>query len=108
MKKVLLSVLLTAFFLVSYAQEKRIAQVQKDLKEHTQADTFRVNRLNELPGLFTIPPGKADSMANEALSISRKLHYSEGEVESLVRAGLAAYQKNNLAQAHALLQQAIT
>ena len=92
---------------MSYGQEQRIKQIEKDLKEHTQQDTFRVNRLTELPVLITLPIGKLDTMATEALSISRKLHYSEGEVEALSLAVRIAYRKNNLPQALALAQQAI-
>ena len=108
MKKALVALLLVTFFQASYAQESRIKQVQKDLKEHTQLDTLRVNRLNELPNLMTVPADKLDTMANEALFISRKLHYSEGEVEALIQLAQATYQNNNLPQAHTLSLQAIT
>jgi two-component system, NtrC family, sensor kinase len=108
MKKVAVFILLITLFVKSYAQEARITQVQRDLKLHSQADTLRVNRLNELPNLITLSVGKADTMANEALQISRKLRYTEGEVESLIQLGMVTYQKNNLPQARAILQQAIT
>lgn len=108
MKKAAAFILLTTLFAKSYGQELRIKQVEKDIKEHTAADTLRVNRLNELLNLITLPVGKADTMANEALSISRKLHFTEGEVESLIQVGTVTYQKNNLPKARAILQQAIT
>ncbi len=108
MRKVTLSVLLISLFIIAYGQEQRIKQVEKDIKEHTRQDTLRVNRLNELPILTPLPTGRLDTMANEALSISRKLHYREGEVESLIWLARVAYRKNNLPQARALYQQAIT
>ncbi|MFB9843720.1 ATP-binding protein [Mucilaginibacter ginsenosidivorans] len=107
MKKALVALLLTIVSGLCYAQEARIKQVQKDLKEHTQADTLRVNRLNELPSLMTLPIATADSMANEALAISRKLHYEDGEAEALIIMSRLTYRKNNLPQARVLLQQAI-
>ncbi|HTI58855.1 ATP-binding protein [Mucilaginibacter sp.] len=108
MKKAVIILLLTIFSIAARAQEARIKQVQKDLKEHTQADTFRVNRLNELPGLITLPADRVDSMANEALAISRKLHYDDGEAESMITLARLTYRKNNLPQSRVLMQQAIT
>jgi two-component system, NtrC family, sensor kinase len=108
MKKAIILALLVMPFIRSYGQELRIKKVEQDLKEHTAADTLRVNRLNELPNLITLPIGKQDTMADEALSISRKLNYQEGEVEALISKGRVIYRKNNLPQAIALMQQAIT
>jgi len=108
MKKAIILTLSVALFITSYGQELRIKKVQQDLKEHTTADTLRVNRLNELPNLITLPVGKLDTMANEALSISQKLNYPEGEVEALLHVASATYQKNNIQQARALMQQAVT
>ena len=108
MKKAITLTLLISLFVNSYGQELRIKKVQQDLKEHTAADTLRVNRLNELPNLITLPVGKSDTMADEALSISRKLHYQDGEIEALLQKGRVTYRKNNLPGAMALMQQAIT
>ncbi len=108
MKKVLLFLTFITCSILSYGQELRIKQIEKDIKEHTQQDTLRVNRLNELPVLITLPIGKLDTMASEALAISRKLHYSEGEVEALIQVERVAYRKNNLPRALALAQQTIT
>jgi len=108
MRKVTLSILLSSLFITTYGQKQRIKQVEKDIKEHTKPDTLRVNRLDELPNLIALPTGRLDTIAYEALSISRKLHYSEGEVESLLWMARVAYRKNDLPQAHALYQQAIT
>jgi len=108
MKKALVLLALISCFTRAYSQEQRIKKVEQDIKEHTQADTLRVNRLNELPFLITLPVGKVDTMANEALSISRNLHYEEGEVEALIILGRATYRKNNLPLAFTLTQQAIT
>jgi len=107
MKKVIALLALIAGFTHVYGQELRIKKVEQDLKEHKQADTLRVNRLNELPRLITLPVDRLDTMGNEALSISRKLHYNEGEIEALLNVARVTYRKNNIPQAHVLMQQAV-
>ncbi|MDB5134733.1 MAG: tetratricopeptide repeat protein [Mucilaginibacter sp.] len=110
MKKALVAlfIVLTTCFARSYGQEQRIKKVQQLIKEHTKQDTFRVNRLNELPRLIILPTGELDTMATEALSISRKLHYDEGVVEALISKARATYRENNLSKALTLMRQAIT
>jgi len=107
MKRTIIFLSLIACFTRLYAQEQRVKIVEHDLKTHKQQDTLRVNRLNELQNLITLPVGKLDSMANEALSISRKLHYNEGEAESLVALARATFRKNDQRQARSLLDQSI-
>jgi two-component system NtrC family sensor kinase len=107
MKRTIIFLSLIACFTRLYAQEQRVKIVEHDLKTHKQQDTLRVNRLNELQNLITLPVGKLDSMANEALSISRKLHYYEGEAESLIALARATFRKNDQRQARSLLDQSI-
>jgi len=107
MKRTIIFLSLIACFTRLYAQEQRVKIVEHDLKTHKQQDTLRVNRLNELQNLITLPVGKLDSMANEALSISRKLHYNEGEAESLIALARATFRKNDQRQARSLLDQSI-
>ena len=107
MKRTIIFLTLIACFTRLYAQEQRVKIVEHDLKTHKQQDTLRVNRLNELQNLITLPVGKLDSMANEALSISRKLHYNEGEAESLIALAKATFRKNDQRQARSLLDQSI-
>ena len=99
MKRTIIFLSLIACFTRLYAQEQRVKIVEHDLKTHKQQDTLRVNRLNELQNLITLPVGKLDSMANEALSISRKLHYNEGEAESLIALARAKPNELNVALA---------
>ena len=108
MKRTIIFLTLIACFTRLHAQEQRVKIVEQDLKTHKQQDTLRVNRLNELQGLIVLPLGKADSMANEALSISRKLNYNEGEVESLIALARVIVRKNDQRQARALIEQSIT
>lgn len=108
MKKALVLLTLIACFRGAYSQEQRIKKVEQDIKQHTKADTLRVNRLNELPGLVMLPVAKADSIVNEALFISRKLGYQEGEIKAMLNLARLTYRKNNLPEARALIEQAIT
>jgi len=107
MKRIIIFLIFITYFIRLYGQEQQVKIVERDLKAHTQQDTLRVNRLNELQDLITLPVGKADSMANEALSISRRLHYSEGEVEALIALSRAMVRKNDHGQAKTLLDQSI-
>lgn len=107
MKRTVILLLLIACVTRLYAQEQRVKIVEQDLKTHNQQDTLLVNRLNELQNLITLPLGKADSMGNEALSISRRLKYTEGEIESLIALARVLVRKNDQQQARALLDQSI-
>jgi tetratricopeptide (TPR) repeat protein len=107
MKKTIIFLTLIACITRLYAQEQSVKIVEQDLKNHKQQDTLRVNRLTELQNLITVPLAKADSMANEALSISKKLNYKEGEVESLIALSRVIYRKNDQKQARTLLEQSI-
>jgi len=107
MKRTIIFLTLVACITRLYAQEQRVKIVEQDLKNHKQQDTLRVNRLTELQNLITVPLAKADSMANEALSISKKLNYKEGEVESLIALSRVIYRKNDQKQARTLLEQSI-
>jgi signal transduction histidine kinase/tetratricopeptide (TPR) repeat protein len=107
MKKALVPLVLIVCLTRAYSQEQRIKKIEQDIKTHKQQDTLRVNRLNELQSLFTLPLSQADSVAKEALSVSRKLHYDEGEVESLIALSRVIYRKNDQPKARALLDQSI-
>lgn len=107
MKRTIIFLILIACFTRPYAQEQRVKIVEQDLKTHKQQDTLRVNRLIELQNLITVPSPKLDSIANEALSISKKFNYKEGEVESLIALSRVAFRKNDQPRAKALIEQSI-
>jgi signal transduction histidine kinase len=107
MKKTIILLLLITYFSGLYAQEQRIKIVEQDLKTHKQQDTLRVNRLNELPTLLILPISRLDSITNEALSVSQKLHYPEGEAEALINTSRATYRKNNIPLATDQLNRAL-
>jgi two-component system, NtrC family, sensor kinase len=108
MKKflIILSILLYAF--QSYAQKNRLKELQQQLKAHPQADTVRVNRLIAITKLTGVSMGMLDTVSNEALSISKNLGYQQGQVLALLAAGNVKYQKNDIPQSFALMQQALS
>lgn len=107
MRLLLLTLLLLIFFQQGWTQDAQIETLQQQLARHTQQDSFRVNRLNELASLL-LSPGRRDSIASEALFISKKIQYPKGEGYALVNLALAKRQKGERAQAFLLLQQAET
>ncbi|HEY2582819.1 MAG TPA: tetratricopeptide repeat protein [Mucilaginibacter sp.] len=109
MKKFLLLFLFVLFHLNFFGQEIQIKKLDKQLKDHPQADTFRVNRLNELGTLFRligVSNERFEATANQALSISRKIGYATGEGYALVNLGWINSQKGEHQQAFIMLQQA--
>ena len=99
--------LLICSSLYAFGQEQKIKLLQQQLMHHPQADTFRVNRLNELGMITSLPSGKVDTLATEALAISRKLGYSEGEGYALINQGQALFNEGHRDKALALVNQAL-
>ena len=87
-----------------FAQDD-VSKLENQLKQHTEQDTFRVNRLNELGRVTSLSPDHIDSIANEALSISKKINYPAGEGYALINLASVKSQKDKPA-AFAMLQQA--
>ncbi|HTE00873.1 MAG TPA: tetratricopeptide repeat protein [Mucilaginibacter sp.] len=107
MNKVLTCFLLAVCFVRAYGQEHQIKQLEKQLKDHPQADTFRVNRLNELANVASISPGKSDTLSTEAITISRNIGYPTGEGFGLVYKGFAAFLLGHREQMPALQKRAL-
>lgn len=107
MKKALLFFLAISFiFLRASGQEKLIGKLEQQLKIHPQADTFRVNRLNLLCELPSISTGKQDTLSSEALALSQKLNYYDGEVFALVNQALLRRQQGYRDKGFAALNRA--
>lgn len=90
-------------FLAATAQKNRLYDLQKQLANHPQRDTFRVNRLTDIAFIPDWSTYCRDSAANEGLLLSRQLNYREGEAHSLV----ALAQTKDQAQAIDLIKQAL-
>lgn len=89
------------------AQSFQIESLRKEIREHPQQDTLRVNRLNAL--CLAVPRIDAEEMeqsANEALLISQKLKYAAGEGYAWTGKAMAAYLSGNRETAFALLNRA--
>src|SRR5258705_1120014 len=88
------------------AQGLRSEKIKKELSQHPQQDTFRVNRLNDLVLVVDMPPGEIQKLAEEALIISRKLNYVPGEGYALINLGHANNLLGKKEEATRLIQSA--
>ena len=94
MKKTVLFCLLAGLSHLSMAQKATIDSLWRVLRSHKEADTFRVNRLNDLTNIWGLPINQYDSLASEALTLSRKLAYTQGESRALYTRGMLQYSMN--------------
>ena len=107
MRIVFLCSLLLAFSIFCYGQSFEIEKLRKQIKEHPQQDTVRVNRLNEISNLSPILPiAEMENYATEALVLARKLNYTKGEGYALLVNARVANAKGNKEASVKLLQQA--
>ncbi len=91
MKKAILLLGLWGTALTAAAQSSRADSLRAELKAHSQADTFRVNRLNDLTGQLGLPSHEYDSLNLEALQLARRLGYLEGQALALSNLGSKLY-----------------
>jgi two-component system NtrC family sensor kinase len=108
MKRFIVVLLLLIDAVTVFGQNAYVEKLEKQLKQHTQQDTFRVNRLNELGQVATFAPEHIDSLANEALTISKKINYPTGEAYALINIAAVKAQKSSKQDAYATLQQVYT
>ena len=109
MKPACLTVLLLIAFIIASAQsmQERVKQLQQQIAEHTQPDTFRVNRINELVDTKNIPLGQRDTLTNEALAIARKIAYPVGEGYALINLANVRFRQQDTTTAFGLFRQAM-
>ncbi len=91
-------------FINASAQKNRLQELKEQLANHPQQDTFRVNRLTEIAFRPEMSTAGRDSVADEALLLSKKLSYKKGEAQAL----MALAQSKDQSQAIDLLKQAVT
>jgi len=101
----ILALVMSSFF--SHAQSFEIERLRKEVKEHPQQDTVRVNRLNEICNTFpSVATAEMGKFADEALFISRKLKYARGEGYALIGKARSIYLPGDKQGGAALLQEA--
>src|SRR5262249_5531033 len=84
-----MGVIFLYFFLIPSAKANAVTDSLKQLLLTPTADTLRVNRLLGLSfELQNIDPRQTIDYGREALALSQRLHYGEGEAKSLGRIGL--------------------
>lgn len=90
-----------------YSQSKEIENLRREIRNHPQQDTFRVNRLTEICRAYPrIEPEEMKQFSDEALLISKRLGYSLGEAYALTGQAMASYLSGNREKAFALLANA--
>lgn len=89
------------------AQEILIKRLETQLAQHKQQDSFRVNRMNQLAQLYDVPNNRRDSMAQEALKLSRKINFAAGEAIALINIALVSNEKGDTKKADVLAGQAL-
>ena len=107
MRKVVTGFLFIFFSFLCKAQSFEIERLRKQIQEHPQQDTFRVNRLNDICNSNpVIPVQEMENFAAEAFSLSRKLNYTKGEGYALLSLARLAVRKGDTESAKKLHDQA--
>ena len=107
MRKVFLGLALFALTFYCHAQSPEIEQLRKQIEEHTQQDTARVNLLIKISySTPTIPIEEIEKNAAEALTLSRNLKYAEGEGFALALESRLNLINRNIETAFTQLNQA--
>ena len=82
------------------AQTSEIDSLENLLQKHIEADTVRVNLLNQLASqLFHTDIDKALILFNESKAIADKLNFAKGKAKSLRFIGICNYYKSDYPQA---------
>ena len=99
-KTALLFLLLSISLLKLTGQEVLIKRLGNQLAKHRQQDSFMVNRMNQLAQLYDVLVRRRDSVAWEALDLSRKINYPNGEAIALVSLALVNNEKGESKKAN--------
>jgi signal transduction histidine kinase len=107
MKKGAFTLLIILLSLKLEAQEILVKQLETQLAQHKQEDSFKVNRLNQLAQLYDVPNSTRDSLAQEALRLSRKINFAGGEAIALINIAVVNNEKGDTRKADNLSMQAL-
>ena len=106
MKKYLFFVSFIILESLMTAQSLEIDQLKMELANHSQQDTFRVNRLNMLAFNLALPPENRAKLAQEAIVISDQLKYDAGKGNALVSLALVKGREGNSEEFSTLIKEA--
>lgn len=104
-------IICAAFILYSafcVAQQKKIDSLETVLKT-AAVDTLKANICNDLSRAYlSKSPDKAESYANTALDLSKKINFKKGEASAYNNIGVINWQKGDYNMAHENFTQALT
>ena len=103
-KKTPLSFLFIVLCCQVFAQDREVTKFQKELSNHPQQDTFRVNRLLELSFSTSYTFSERKKPAAEALRISRKIGYKRGEGIAIANLAYFIFRLGNLKEGDSLFE----
>ena len=106
MKKIFLLLSLITVTLHVAAQSAEIQKLKKELNDHPQQDTFRVNRLNDLATNVQLGLKEREKFANEAINISERIHYVIGKGNALMLLGSVKFNEDKPTDSRLLYMQA--
>ena len=103
--------LLPVFFflsLLSNGQNPDIDKLRKEINQHPQQDSYRVNRLNKIAeiGNNILPDDERMKLVDEALQISRSIKYSVGEGFALLNLAITGRNRYTKEERDSLILQA--
>jgi tetratricopeptide (TPR) repeat protein len=108
MKRFLIATIIFSAFSTATAQSPAAKKIIRQLEQHPQQDTFRVNHLLRLTVDKSIPFTQIDSLESEALAISKKINYPHGIIASSLNLSIDKLSIGKTEEALDLLQKAYT
>jgi signal transduction histidine kinase len=106
MKKTFLLLSFIMMTILAAAQSTEIDNLKKELSHHSQQDTFRVNRLNDLATNVDLTSEERGKYANEALAISNKINYTSGKGNALMLLGSIKFNEGKQQESQLSFSQA--
>ena len=106
MKKTFLFLLLFTVTIIAAAQDIPVDKLKNELANHTEQDTFRINRLNDLATSTAFNSEEREKYADEALAISDKIGYTIGKGNALMLLGTVKLNEGKLDESTLMFRKA--
>ena len=104
MRKITLLLLGLTCIIQATAQYKTIPQLKKELDDHPQQDTQRVDKLNDLSLSVFLSFDERKKLSEEALSTAQKINYTSGEAYAMANIGYYQTQEGKVKEGDSLLK----